>query len=467
MDLTRSPIHTIHAKLRTVTQFFVAQGLAMVGNLLYGILCVRLLPTAEYAKFVVVFGVQATLVILMDVNFCGTLIPLVGERTDDHKLIAEYVASLRRLADYIFVLISVAAIFAFPWLVRNRGWDWRTECEMFALLLVACWFLRVSAAYGAVLIVLRDRTSWYRGQMISSFGTLALLGALWAVHWLNGMTAILLNVLGMVFVGIFYYFRARRRLGVTAKPDREKQRAIVRLALPNLPQSIFFALQGQIALFLIAIFGHTSSVASIGALGRLGQIFALPMQMNPLLVTPYFAKLPRSRLAKNYFIALAIAGTLTVSVGVAASRLPGVFLWVLGPKYRDLRTEVVLVITAAAIACFSDVLWTIHSARRFVYWTNNILNIICVLTLQILFITHADLSKIRSVLWLNLGTNIISLLVNVLVGVYGFFRGPRQVEAAPIITEEAAEAAAYLEQLDQSTLPAYDQERLPAGRGLN
>ena len=457
MPKSDSPVRALVSNSRTVIQFFASQGLTMVGNLLYGILCVRLLPTSEYAKFVVVFGVQATMVILMDVNFSGTLIPLVGERVEDRKLIADYVASLRRLADWLFGLVGVFALFAFPWLVRNRGWDRRTEWEMMAILLVACWFLRLSGAYGAVLILLRDRTSWYRGQMISSLGTLALLLVLWGFHRLNGLTAILLNVLGMVFVGTFYFLRARKQLGVPGEQNSEKRRAIIRLALPNIPQSIFFALQGQIALFLIAIFGHTTSVASVGALGRLGQLFALPMQMNPLITSPYFARLPRARLAKSYTVALLIAGSATLALGVLASCVPGLFLWVLGPKYHDLRTEVILVIAAGGVACVSDFIWTIHSARRFIYWTNNILNILLVLSLQVLFIVHADLSKVRSVLWLNLATNIISLLINAMSGVYGFLKGPRIVEDAPKLPEASLEAEAYLTQVD-GTAPAHFQE---------
>ena len=462
MKNDRSRGQLLVACLRTVLQFLAAQGLTMFGSLLYGILCVRLLPTAEYAKFVVLFGVQATMVILMDVNFSGTLIPLVGERTEDRKFIADYVATLRRLADWLFAFVGVIALFAFPWLVRNRGWDRRTEWEMIAILLVACWFLRVSGAYGAVLILLRDRTSWYRGQMISSFGTLALLLILVSLHRLNGLTAILLNVLGMVFVGTFYFLRARTLLGVKGKPSAEKRRSIIRLALPNVPQAIFFAMQGQIALFLIAIFGHTASVASVGALGRLGQLFALLMQMNPLITSPYFAQLPRQRLAKSYTIALLIAGSATLFLGVLASRVPGLFLWVLGPKYHDLRTEVVLVIAAGGVACFGDTLWTIHSARRFVYWTNNFLNIVCILAVQILFIRHADLSRVRSVLWLNLATNIVSTLINALTGVYGLLKGPRIVDDAPLVPVEATEAEAYLGQIDGTEAAQFLPESLAA-----
>ncbi len=447
MRIVRSSVQLLAANLRTISQFFAAQGLTMLGNLLYGIFCVRLLSPSEYAKFVVIFGVQATMVILMDVNFSGTLIPLIGDRTDDRKLIADYVASLRYLADCLFGLVGVIAAFVFPWLVRNRGWNRHTEWQMIAILLVACWFLRLSGAYGAVLILLRDRTNWYRGQMISSFGTLALLFVLWAAHWLNGLTAIMLNVAGMVFVGSFYFLRARTLLGVKGRQSADKRRAIIRLALPNIPQSVFFALQGQIALFLIAIFGRTMSVASVGALGRLGQLFALPMQMNPLILSPHFARLPRARLAKSYSMVLLIAGLATLTLAVTASRVPDLFLWVLGPKYHDLRTEVVLVIAAGGIAYFSDVLWTIHSARRFVYWTNNILNIVLLLIVQVMFIMRADLSKVRTVLWLNFATNVVSLLVNALTGIYGFIKGPRMVEEVPETSASALEAEAYLEQI--------------------
>jgi hypothetical protein len=53
----------------------------------------RSTPSSSYS-----FGVQGTLVVLMDVNFSGTLIPLIGDRIDNRKLIADYVASLRQLS---------------------------------------------------------------------------------------------------------------------------------------------------------------------------------------------------------------------------------------------------------------------------------------------------------------------------------------------------------------------------------
>ena len=70
-------------KVHRVAEFLASQGIAMAGSLLYGLLCIRLLPIGEYAKFVVVFAAQASLMVLMDVGISGTFIPIVGERIDD------------------------------------------------------------------------------------------------------------------------------------------------------------------------------------------------------------------------------------------------------------------------------------------------------------------------------------------------------------------------------------------------
>ena len=451
MRRSRHFFELITSKSRVLAQFFAAQGITMAGNLLYGLLCVRLLPASEYAKFVVLFGVQGTLIVLMDINFSGTLVPLIGERVDNHQLIADYVASLRKLAQWIYALIAVAAVVAYPLLVRNRGWSWRTVAAMVVILLVSTWFMRVSAAYGTVLILLRDRAYWYRGQMISSLGTLALLGAFWAFGVLSGFVAILLNVAGIVFIGISYHFRAQRLLGVPGYESVEKRRSIVKLALPNVPQSLLYAFQGQISLFLIIYFGHASGVASVGALSRLGQIFALASQMNPLLIEPYFAKLSRDRLKNSYGLVLLLAVIACGVVTLAAAQVPEVFLWLLGPQYKGLRTEVLISIATAAIGCLSGIMWAIHSARRFVYWWSNTVRLVLTLLLQVLFVTRLDLSTVRSVLWLNLVTTVASLSVNVMIGIYGFIRGPREVESGPREKSDTSiEANAYLDQVESA-----------------
>ena len=449
---------------QTVVQFFAAQGLTMAANMLYGLLCVRLLPASEYAKFVVVFGVQATLIILMDVNLSGTLIPLIGERVDNHKLIADYVAALRQISIWAYVLVAAGTVVFFPLLVRNRQWSIPAIAGMIAILLLSTWFMRVSSAYGTVCVLLRDRKKWYKGQLISSIGTLVLLLAFWALHWLGAYQAILINVAGIVFTGLFYFYRARTLLGVVGIATRHKRNAIFRLALPNMPQAIFFALQGQISLFLITFLGHTQGVASVGALGRLGGIFAVFSQANQLLVEPFFAKLPRHKLRSNYAAAVALAAVVSTGILVFTLHFPQLLLWVLGPQYANLEVEVKLSITASAISCFSGVLWGIHSSRRFVYWWNVIFSISLTILVQVLFILKADMSTVRGVLWLNLATNLASLAVNISSGVYGFLRGPRVTELTSEVhlPESAIEAESVNElyPLEAGSIPSHALPRI-------
>ncbi len=428
------PMHTLKTlksfllpKLKRVSEFLAAQGITMAGNLLYGLLCVRWLPIAGYAKFVVVFGVFGSVGLLLNAGISNTLVPLVGEQIDDKQLIADYVASLRTVALWLFALVAPALILVFPFLVHRQQWSWQVVIAMEALILVAAWFARINSAYGAVLLIRRYRKPWYRAQMISSLATLALLLVFAACGRLNEWVAILLNIAGIVYVGASYYFRARKLLGVTGISSPEKRKAIIHLAMPNAPSTIYYAVQAQVSLMLITYFGHAAGVASVGALTRLAQIFTIFGQMNPVLIEPYFAKLARARLKRNYVGTILAVSSLCMCLIALAYFFPELFLWVLGPKYAALRFEVFLVIASASISYVNGVMWIIHSARRFVYWWNNLLTIVVTLFVQALYLWKFDLSTVRAVLFFNMSTSSSFFFICIFCGIYGFTRGPRQL----------------------------------------
>jgi hypothetical protein len=152
-------------KLRHVFQFLLKQGIAMAGNLVYGLLCVRLLPVPEYAKFAVLFGYMGSLTVLLDTGITGILAPLVGEQITNLQLIANYVASIRRIVSRIFLVVAPLAIIMFILLVQKQHWGVLTVAQMTVTLLVTAWFARVSSTYGAVLLLRRDRASSYRAQI--------------------------------------------------------------------------------------------------------------------------------------------------------------------------------------------------------------------------------------------------------------------------------------------------------------
>jgi hypothetical protein len=401
----------------------------MAGNLLYGLLCVRMLPVPEYAKFAVLFGYMGSLTVLLDTGITSTLAPLVGEQITNLQLMANYVASIRKIVSRIYLVLAPVSVVVFVFLVREQHWGRVTVAQMIVVLLVTAWFARVSSTYGAVLVLRRDRSSYYRAQMIGSIGSLSLLIVFWALHRLNIYVAILLNVAQVLFIAITYYLRARALLGCKGQASKQQERSVLRLALPNIPSMVFYAIQGQITLMLITVFGHdASSVANIGALSRLSQIFVLFIQMNPILVEPFFAKLEAARLKRTYLTAVALVTVFAAAFTTIAFLFPEVFLWILGPHYNQLRVEVGLVILGSSIRFVSGFMWVIHSSRRFIYWWNNLTNITCTLLVQAAFLWKSDLSTVRSVLIFNVASAVVSLLIAISCGVYGFWRGPQELE---------------------------------------
>jgi O-antigen/teichoic acid export membrane protein len=422
-------------KLHRIVEFLVSQGITTIGNMLYGFLCIRLLPMGEYAKFVVVFSIQASLMILLDVGISGTLVPLIGERIEDNRLIADYLASLRQIAHWLFVIAAPITIVGYPLLVRNRHWNWQTVTAMVVIVLVSAWFARVGAAYGAVLIVRRDRKRWYQAQMITSFGALALLGLFVFAHWLSAFAAILISVMRVIAMAAIYYARAQKLLGVKGVPSKERRAAAVQLSLPAIPSVIYYALGGQISVFLITYFGRTSAVASIGALGRLGQIFAVLTPINGILVEPYFARLPRQQLKSNYLMAVTGAGACGAGLVVLARIFPGLFLWVLGPKYAGLQTEVVLVMVSGAIGLLGGVVATVNGSRRFIFYSFVLTDNVLTLILQALYIWRVDLSTVKSVLWFNIFSMFPTLATGAITAFYGFTHGGRNIKETLYVPE--------------------------------
>jgi hypothetical protein len=419
-------------KLRQVVHFLMKQGIAMAGNLLYGLLCVRLLPVPEYAKFAVLFGYMGTLTVLLDIGVSGTLAPLVGEQITNLQLIANYLTAMRRLAQRLYLIVAPLAAVVFVFLVQRQHWGRWLVAQMVVVLLITAWFARISSAYGAVLILCRDRSYYYRVQMIGSLGSLTLLVVFWALHRMNASVGILLNVAQILFLAISYFRRTKELLGVKGESSAQKEKAIVRLALPNLPGTVFYAIQGQITLMLITVFGHTASVASIGALSRLSQILVFFSQMNLILVEPFFARLPAARLKRIYLASVSLITLCAAAFSALGFLFPSIFLWILGPHYSDLRFEVGLTILASAIRYIGGFMWVIHSARRFVYWWNNLFNIVLTLAVQAAMLWKFDLSTVRGVLYLNLASAIVALVVVVSCGVYGFWRGPQKMEPTTV-----------------------------------
>jgi hypothetical protein len=184
--------------------------------------------------------------------------------------------------------------------------------------------------------------------------------------------------------------------------------------------AVFFCLQGQITVFLISVFGRqVSSIAEVGALGRLAMIFAVLSHLLANVFAPAFARCQeKARLRWQYLAVVGAVALFSAVIIGAAALFPHQFLFVLGNKYSHLERELLLMVGGAVITAMAGTLWSLNAAKAWI--AGSWLYIPLTLTTQLALIPFTDFSSVTGVLIFNLVSAIPSLLLNMVLSVRGF-----------------------------------------------
>jgi hypothetical protein len=271
-------------------------------------------------------------------------------------------------------------------------------------------------------VVPRLRSDIGRIQTIDMTGAVArflvLLGLMYL--FLNGAVALAVGSAAL----FLQYALLRKYVSEVIDPqapenaeDREAMRGFIRSQAAN---AIFFCLQGQITVFLISFFGRqVSSIAEVGALGRLAMVFAVLSNLLANVFAPAFARCQTLKKLRWQYVAI-IGCVLAFSLVIiaAAAFFPREFLFVLGNKYSHLERELLLMVGGAVISALAGTLWSLNSAKAWI--SGSWLYIPLTLGTQLGLIPFTDFSSVTSVLTFNLISGIPSLLLNLVLSYRGF-----------------------------------------------
>jgi hypothetical protein len=224
---------------------------------------------------------------------------------------------------------------------------------------------------------------------------------------------------------------------------------MARYVLPNLPSLIFYALQAQISIFLISLFGQTRSIAEVGALGRLTQIFVLLAGFNGVVIEPFMARLPKERVLRNYLLVLSVATAIGVVLSSLGFLEPKFILLLLGPKYAGLQKEAGWLIFGSCLGYLMSIAWTMAAARRWVYWTTSWVSIGMIIATQLIFLSFFKLNSTLDVIYFGVATSASQLAAVLFNGVYGYVKGPK-IHIPEAVQEQQIEAEHVVEQIAQS-----------------
>src|SRR5204863_9345174 len=132
--------------------------------------------------------------------------------------------------------------------------------------------------------------------------------------------------------------------------ESSDQRSLTGLIKKQALATIFLAYQGQIAIWIISIFGSKEKIADVGALTRLAVIFAILSSILGGLAAPTFARCETWQRLARLFVVTLVAYLFGAAILIVCSFVfPRQVLWILGGKYMGLTAEVPFLAISAVL----------------------------------------------------------------------------------------------------------------------
>lgn len=382
-----------------------AQLIVQATSFVSGILIIRMLPTQEYALYTIANAVLGTMAVLNDGGVTtGAMYEGAKVWQDKRRLgsVLNTALLLRRKFAIISLVIVVPILF---YMLREHDASW-TISILISLALIPAFFATVSGSLLEIVPKLRQEIGpLQRLQVQNNLGRLILLCiSLFTMPW--AYIAILASGIPQMWMNVKLRLFDSRYADFGAKTDEKTQASILAIVVRVMPASIYYCLSGQITIWLSSVYGSTSTIAHLGALGRIAMLFNLLTVLFGTLIMPRFARLPlkKSVLLRRFLQVMLLLSLLCVFMLCGAWVLSSEILWVLGPQYSDLREEVVWSVLASCIGMLAGCAFNLYSNRG---WTINPFLLIglslCTIVLGVWWI---DISTIRGMI--NLQIFIVS-----------------------------------------------------------
>lgn len=394
-----------------------AQLVVQVVGFTCGILIIRLLSVQEYAFYTLANTMLGTITVLADGGVSIGIMAQGGKVWNDKEKLGKVLATgldLRKRFAFGSLLVSIPILF---YLLLHNGATWFTAL-LIALAMIPAFFAALSDSLLEIVPKLHQSiVPLQKNQVAVGLGRLFLSAiTMFIFPWafIAILAAGLPRIWGNIQLRKIVYGLADENQG----PDKKIRQEILTLVKSIMPTSIYYCVSGQITIWLISVFGNTTSIAQLGALGRLSMLLSLFSVVINTLIIPRFAKLrfEKKILFSRFFqIMGSLVGILSL-VGIVVYLFPTPILWFLGDDYKGLPFELFLSVIGSCIALLSGIAFSLYSSRGwalppFVLISINLVSII-ILALLI------DLSTIKGVLFLNIGISIIAFLQTFSFSIY-------------------------------------------------
>ncbi|GAB3333809.1 hypothetical protein GCM10027299_41670 [Larkinella ripae] len=393
-----------------------AQAVVQIAGLLCGILVVRLLPTQEYAFYTIANTMLGTMTILADGGISNSVLSLGGKVWQDKKQLGDVVSTglyMRKRFAIVSLLIAMPILF---YLLIHNGASLLTTL-LISLSVIPAF---ISALSDTVLSITpklhQDIKPLQRNQLQVSIWRLLLSCAVLFIFPFASL-AVLCNGIPRAY-GNIRLRKISNKFIAGGNYNEEIQKEITKTVKRVMPNAIFYCLTGQITIWIISFFGNSTSIAEIGALGRITALMTLFNTVFGILIIPRYARLNNQKtlLVKSYFAILFITLSL---LGIACTIVyffSPLFLSVLGNNYVGLNAELFLYFVTTCVGLISGLHTALAASRG--WFIKPLVNIPIEIIAIVFGIFIFNISTLSGVIFYNLFLYGIYLLQYICYFIY-------------------------------------------------
>jgi O-antigen/teichoic acid export membrane protein len=394
-----------------------AQIIVQAIGFLSGILVIRLLPVEEYALYTLANTMLGTMTLLSDGGISTGVMAQGGKVWHDKEKLGAVLATgldLRRKFAIGSLIISTPILL---YLLLHNGASW-IMALLIVLSLIPAFYAALSDSLLEIVPKLHQAIlPLQKNQVTVGVGRLILTAlTLFVFPWT--FVAILASGISRIYGNFKLRKIADEFVNKHKQPDSKVRKDILGIVYKIMPTSIFYTISGQITIWVISIFGNTTSIAQIGALGRLVVILSLFPSLIGTLIVPRFARLKADKnLLLNHYILINLFLTCSLTVLISIVYFFSDFLLnILGPQYSNLNFEFLLILSANCIGIIGGVSFALQSSRGWI--RNPMIGIVIGISGVIIGALIFNMSTLKGAILFNFFIAIYSTIISFTYGIY-------------------------------------------------
>lgn len=409
MSLNYLPGNFVHW-IKVLSKFVSVQILVQALSLAAGIFIVRTLDRQQYAYYTIAATMQGTMGLLADMDISIGLSAIGGKVWQDKYRFGQLINTALQLRYYLAVISMTVVTPISIWMLFKNGASLLYAFLITATVLASFNFQLTISVFDVVPRLYSQINRIQKLDLVLNISKIILLG----VGYLTVLNAAVAVAAGTVGLGIERLVLGRMvtdNIDRKASLNKSDRTEIIKVIKKSAPNTIFYCFQGQITVWLITTFGNVQTVAEIGALGRLTVIFSIIGSVMSGIVLPSFARCQsRKLLIRHYLQIICTMCLLSATLVALAALLPSQLLWIIGPKYAHLESELILAIASSGLFFVVGTMWSINASKA---WLSLVwLQIPGTIIVQIISILLINLSTLKGAIIFGMCPLIPGILLN-------------------------------------------------------